>query len=166
MTGLLRAIQLLLGTLMLAAVAVNFSNVVGRYAFSKPIFWAEEAIVFLLIWCVLVGAALVSISGAHLRMDAFEHFAPPQIRRCFERCIDLMTIGVGTTLAVVSARIVIGMVESDQRTIALEIPMALAYAALPIGFALIAAVGTVRIIMTWRYAGLLPKDVSQADLKE
>ena len=49
MARLLTLIRIVLGSLMLAAVVINFSNVVGRYAFSKPIFWADEAMVFIQI---------------------------------------------------------------------------------------------------------------------
>ncbi len=81
MTRLLSLIRALLGTLMLAAVAINFANVVGRYAFSAPIFWAEEALVFMNVWCVLLGAGIVAHANAHLRMDAFEAIAPPRVKR-------------------------------------------------------------------------------------
>ena len=40
----------ILGTLMLAGVAIVFANVVGRYVFGRAIFLAEEVLVFLVVW--------------------------------------------------------------------------------------------------------------------
>jgi TRAP-type C4-dicarboxylate transport system permease small subunit len=41
--------------------------------------------------------------------------------------------------------VVLGMIASDQRSVALELPMALPYAALPVGFSLIALLALVRL---------------------
>ena len=40
----LRGIYSVLGCVMLAGVLLNLANVIGRYAFAKPIFWAEEVL--------------------------------------------------------------------------------------------------------------------------
>ena len=52
----------------------------------------------------------------------------------------IVTIGIALILAWVSTGIVVGMIDTDQRAIALEIPMAIPYAALPLGFFLIALI--------------------------
>ena len=62
-------------------MALNFANVVGRYVFFKPIIWAEEVLVFIMIWCVMLGATLVTWENQHLRMDAVHHLTPPRARR-------------------------------------------------------------------------------------
>ena len=40
----------ILGALMLAGIAINFANVIGRYLFGQALFWAEETMVFITIW--------------------------------------------------------------------------------------------------------------------
>jgi TRAP-type C4-dicarboxylate transport system permease small subunit len=37
-----RAPYLITGVIFLAAAFINIANVIGRYVFSAPIFWAEE----------------------------------------------------------------------------------------------------------------------------
>ncbi len=49
---LIRALRFFIGLLMIAAVLVNFSNVVARYVFSQPFVWAEETMQFMHIWAV------------------------------------------------------------------------------------------------------------------
>ena len=164
MSRLRTAIRIVLGSLMFAAVSINLANIVGRYAFSKPVFWAEEAMVFLQVWCVLIGAALVSYENAHLRMDAFEHPAPRPIKRGFNNFTGILMLAVSCTLAWVSVRVVIGMMNGDQRSIALEIPMAVPYAALPIGFSIVALVAVLRLVNVLRgrdIAAALSQDDAQ-----
>jgi TRAP-type C4-dicarboxylate transport system permease small subunit len=137
MTPLINLGRLLLGTLMLTAVAINFANVVGRYVFASPIFWAEEAMVFLQIWTVLMGAALITHAGTHLRMDALYSVAPQKMRWTLDLLGTALMGGASAVVMVVSGSVVMGMIASDQRSVALEIPMAIPYAALPVGFGFI-----------------------------
>src|SRR5205823_12546248 len=58
-------IRAVLGPLIFAGVALNFANVVGRYVFFKPIIWAEEVLVFIMIWCVMLGATVVTWENQH-----------------------------------------------------------------------------------------------------
>ena len=61
--------KLILGVLCFTGIAINFANVVGRYVFSAPIIWAEEILVYIMIWCVFIGAILVTWEGRHIKMD-------------------------------------------------------------------------------------------------
>ncbi len=146
MSRLISLVRILVGTLMFIAVAINFANVVGRYAFSAPIFWAEEALVFINVWCVLLGAGIVAHANAHLRMDAIEGLAPRLVKRWIDMLTMLLMSASGVLLVWVAARIVAEMADNDQRSVALELPMAVPYAAMPIGFALIALVALARFI--------------------
>lgn len=55
--------------LLLTGIAINFANVISRYVFNFALFWAEEIMVFLVVWCVFLGAVSVTFNGAHLKMD-------------------------------------------------------------------------------------------------
>ena len=50
----------LIATLILVGVAINFANVISRYLFNFALFWAEEAMVFIIVWCVFIGAIAVT----------------------------------------------------------------------------------------------------------
>lgn len=149
MNRLLGLGRLLLGTLMLTAVAINFANVIGRYVFASPIFWAEEAMVFLQVWCVFVAAALITEAGNHLRMEALESLVPAPVRRALAIGAAALMAACSFTIAAVSSRMIVSMIENDQRSIVLEMPMALPYAALPFGFTLVALVALREL---WRLA--------------
>ena len=73
------------------AVAINIANVVGRYVFSAPIFWAEEVLVFILVWAVFLAAATIIYRGEHINMDLFYAEAPTPLKRivndAHRRCV-------------------------------------------------------------------------------
>ena len=54
---------------MLAAVALNLANIVGRYLFGWAIVWTEAVLAVWLIWSVFIGVAVVTYRGEHLAMD-------------------------------------------------------------------------------------------------
>jgi TRAP-type C4-dicarboxylate transport system permease small subunit len=150
MDRLARLASWLVALLLIAAVAINFSNVVGRYLFSVPLAWAEEALGFLQIGFVVIGAALVTRANAHLRMDAVEHLLPPAMRRWLDVAAGILTLGVAVVVVAMSWRIAGGMLAMDTRSVVLEIPLAIPYSVFVVGFALMALFGLARIIALLR----------------
>ena len=132
--GMIRAA---LGALILVGVGINFANVVGRYVFLKPIIWAEEILVFIMVWCVMLGATLVTWENQHLRMDAVYHLASPRVRRWLNLLSTLAFLVTGVFVLVQSARIVALVVSTGQRSVVAEIPMVIPYSAIPLSFGLI-----------------------------
>jgi TRAP-type C4-dicarboxylate transport system permease small subunit len=132
--GVIRAV---LGALILFGVGINFANVVGRYVFLKPIIWAEEVLVFIMVWCVMLGATLVTWENQHLRMDAVYHLAPPRVRRWLNLLSTLAFLVAAVFLLVQSVRVVAVIAGTGQRSVVAEIPMVIPYGAIPLSFGLI-----------------------------
>jgi TRAP-type C4-dicarboxylate transport system permease small subunit len=151
MNRLAQLVSWFVALLLLVAVVINFSNVVGRYVFDQPFGWAEEALGFLQIGLVVIGASLVTRNNAHLRMDAVEHFMPAGVRRWLDIAAGLLTVAVALVVVAMSARIVLGMLQNDTRTVVLEIPLGIPYSAFLFGFALIALFALLRVIALLRH---------------
>ncbi len=132
--GLIRAV---LGALILTGVVLNFANVVGRYVFLKPIIWAEEVLVFIMVWCVMLGATLVTWDNQHLRMDAAYHLAPPRVRWWLNLVSTLAFLVAAVFVLVQSARVTLLVVSTGQRSVVAEVPMVIPYGALTVSFAVI-----------------------------
>ena len=66
--------------LLIAAVLLNFANVIARYAFGRPIVTAEEILQFANVWIVMLAGAAVARLGIHLRMDMVSHALPESLR--------------------------------------------------------------------------------------
>lgn len=145
----MRAIVLGLGLLFIAAVCLNFANVVGRYVFGKAIFGADEVQTYIMVWMAFAGAVVVSWRGAHLRMDVLVTRLPGRVRTAL-RVAELVLIAV--TAAVVFAQswnYVAQMAAMGRRSDAASIPMALPHAAVAVGFGLMAVLA---VFALWRMA--------------
>jgi C4-dicarboxylate transporter, DctQ subunit len=154
------AIRAVLGALILAGVAINFANVVGRYVFLQPIIWAEEVLVFIMVWCVMLGATLVTWENQHLRMDALYAVTPPRVRRWLNGISTLAFLLAGVFLLVQSARVVVLVASTGQRSVVADIPMVIPYGAIPVSFAGIVAV------LVWRFRAFVLAGTGDAPPKE
>lgn len=86
-------VEALLFILVLGVLVVVIVQVVGRYVFSIPTPWAEEVSKILLIWVVMIGAAVA--------MDRKEHYA---INFLVDRCAPswrLAVLGFANLLGVI-----------------------------------------------------------------
>ena len=146
MERLARFIGVLVGTLLIIAVAINFANVVGRYVFDKPLYWAEEAMSLLQVGFVVIGASLVTRDRAHLRMDALEHWMPLHLKQRLDRLTSALSVLVALIVGWMALQIVGDMLRNDQRTMGADIPLAIPYSAFLAGFALIAFFALLRLL--------------------
>lgn len=148
------------GALLLAAVAVNFANVIARYGFHSAIFWAEEAMVYLSIWAIFLAAIAIAYDRSELTMDFFSNRFPGIWRQ--------VAYGVTTVAsalaclfmawqALAAARV---LIRNDQRSLALELPIVIPQASMFVGFVLIALALAVRRGPTTR-ATIPPPSVAE-----
>ncbi len=135
----LRVVRAILGILILFGVALNFANVVGRYVFLAPIIWAEEILVFVMVWCVMLGATLVTWEDQHLRMDAVHHLAPPRVRRWLDVVSAVAFLLAAVFVLVQSVRVFVLAASTGQRSVVADVPMVIPFAAIPVSFTIIVA---------------------------
>jgi len=131
-----RALKIIAALMLVAIVAINATNVAGRYIFSAPFAWGEEVMLYLMIGAIFVGAPAVTWDGTNIRMDILARAVPQRVRRFLEGLADLVSLFVAALLVYASVPIVLQLIEFDQRSHAAEIPMALPQGALPLGLAL------------------------------
>ena len=65
---------------LIASVAINLVNIIGRYFFSISIPWAEEIMLFLMVGCVFTGCCAVAWEGRQIRMDVVVGMLPASLR--------------------------------------------------------------------------------------
>lgn len=117
-------------------VFVNGANVFGRYFFSAPLSWAEEAMLYLMVVTVFAGAATVTWRQQHIKIDALVAHLPPKAQIASIVAMALVTLGALST-AVYASFLVVSMLHSfDQRSEALEIPMWIPQSIVTIGLIL------------------------------
>ena len=134
MTALARVIVLLMATL----VGAILWQVVSRYVLGSPSVWTEELARFVLIWVGILGAAYAVHEHSHLAIDLWGERLNPAHRHRLARgqsCV-VMVFAV-LAMIIGGGRLVMITWSLQQYSPALNIPMALVYAVLPISGVLI-----------------------------
>jgi TRAP-type C4-dicarboxylate transport system permease small subunit len=142
----LRLLYGALGVGMLAGIALNLANVIGRYAVGKPIFWAEEVLVGITIWGVFFGAAVVSWRGDHLTMDLFYAKFSGRWKLIVNILIALSMLSVCLFIAWQSLTILRMFQETEAVSVGAQIPKVIPHTALFVGFLLSA----LAVVVRWR----------------
>jgi TRAP-type C4-dicarboxylate transport system permease small subunit len=132
-----------IGLILLLAIAINFANIVGRYAFLSPLPWAEEVLSFLVIWGVCLGASAVTYDRRHLAMDLFAERFSPLVRRALEAMTLVILVGFCIFACIQAWQIVAIMARNGQVSITAGIPMTVPYTAFVVGFGLMAVTAVV-----------------------
>jgi TRAP-type C4-dicarboxylate transport system permease small subunit len=127
-----------IGAIILIAIAINFANIVGRYVFLAPLPWAEEVLVFLVIWGVCLGASAVTYDNRHLDMNLFASGFAPKLRAGLELVKLVVLVGFCAYTMSNAWTIVALMERNGQVSITAGIPMTIPYTAFVAGFGLIA----------------------------
>jgi TRAP-type C4-dicarboxylate transport system permease small subunit len=145
--ALMAVLRVASGAMLIASVGINFANIIGRYFLSVSLSWAEEAMLFLMIGCVFLGAAPVGWAGRHIRMDVVVALLPPRARKGFDVLSDLATIATCLALAVFAWPVMTMLAELDQRSQSANIPLVIPQAMLPLGLVLMALLVAVRLVV-------------------
>jgi TRAP-type C4-dicarboxylate transport system permease small subunit len=144
--ALMALLRVAAGAMLMLSVGINFANIIGRYIFSVSLYWAEEAMLFLMIGCVFFGASQAGWLGRHIRMDIVVSLLPPRVRRVFDVLSDLITIATCIAVAVFAWPVMTMFYELDQRSETANIPLVIPQSAVPIGALLMALLIAARLI--------------------
>ncbi|MBN8874374.1 MAG: TRAP transporter small permease [Rhodospirillales bacterium] len=140
----------LVGLLGALAMIVGIVQVAGRYLFPEhAISWAEEVIVYLVVWGVMIISSQLVRTDGHVRPDLVLRLVPPAGQRWMEafNCVVALAFCVG--MIWYGWQIVDTSLLLDERSATdLGFPMWIYYTALPAGGVLM----TVRyLIRLYRY---------------
>ena len=140
---LTRWIERALAYAFIAAVALNFVNVVGRYVFGETILSADELQIFIMVFMTFLGAAVVAWRNRHLRMDVVVNALPMPARRAikiFELAVIVVLTGfvLWNSTSYAEQMFNIGRV-SDMA----QVPMWVPHGAVAVGFGLMALIACI-----------------------
>jgi TRAP-type C4-dicarboxylate transport system permease small subunit len=137
--------QAIIGALLCLAIAINFANVIARYFFFEALYWAEEVLIFMILWGVILAAATITYQGLHIRMDLFSAMMPPRIRRVIGGLTAVLMVCACVYVLVQSWQVVGMFWQSGEVSISAHIPLIIPHIAVPVGFALMALAAVVRL---------------------
>jgi TRAP-type C4-dicarboxylate transport system permease small subunit len=118
-------------SLLLGVFMVILLQIFSRYLPLPIPIWTEELSRWLWVWLVFVGVAEVERSDAHLKMDLVAGALPPRLRTILYLTIDVVSLLVFAELLRIGYNGALRTVNAASVT--LPVPMAVFYAACPVG---------------------------------
>ena len=124
------------GALVITVCVVVLLQVLMRYLFATPNPWSEELSRFAFIWVSLLGASLAVEHRAHFGFDQVTKKLAPPARRAVERTA--WAVVLAFALLLIGTGIALMELTLGERSAALNVPIALVYAAAPVSGLLMA----------------------------
>jgi C4-dicarboxylate transporter DctQ subunit len=143
---LMRAIERILALVLLATIALNFANVVGRYAFGRTLVGADEMQTYAMVWIAFLGAGVVAWRGEHLRMDILTRMFSSTTKRVMQIAELLAVIALVGFALWQSVRYVASMLRLGANSPTAQIPMWLPHSGVAAGLVLLL------VVALWRLA--------------
>ena len=109
-----------------------FIQVVMRYVFSNSLSWSEELARFIFLWLSWIGASYAVKERSHFRVEMFADMIKGTARRQFEYFILIVWFAFSFALTWLGTQLVIFLYDTGQTSAAMDIPMTLPYASVPI----------------------------------
>jgi TRAP-type C4-dicarboxylate transport system permease small subunit len=144
--ALVSVLRVLAGALLIASIALNFANVIGRYFFNVSIFWAEEVMLYLMVACVFLGNGVVAWSGKQLRMDVIVAMMPVPVQKVLALLAELTFVVIAVAIVVFAWPVIRDLWLFDQRSQSAELPMVIPQIMVPIGLSIMAFLVVVRLL--------------------
>ena len=137
----------LVGILGALAMVVGLIQVIGRYFFpAQAISYAEEVIVYLVIWAVMIISSQLVRTDGHVRPDLVLRVMPPSWQRWAETFNCLVALAFCFGMVWYGGQIVDTSLMLDERSSTdLAFPMWIYYGAMPVGGVLMAVRYLIRL---------------------
>ena len=116
-------------------VALIVASVFARYVVGDPIGWAEQVAKYLMIWATFLAASLGVREGAHIAMTVFLDKLPARIKSLTQKLVFLLVAAFLLTTLYQGVKFT-SSVASHSDPLVWEMSMAVPYAAIPVGCAL------------------------------
>ena len=130
-TSVRKLVKILIITMFGLLVLVVFAQVIARFVFNNPFRWSEELARYLQVWMIVLTSSICIREGTHLAVDYATHALPFVYRKLLKLLVLLLMVFYLIIVIVYGAKMV--SVITKQVSPAMQIPIYIAYLAVPIG---------------------------------
>lgn len=117
-----------------AGVAIAFINVVARYVFDASLTWATELTIFLFLWSAFFAAAYCFKKDAHIAVTIILDLMPSKLAKFMMIISHIITIIFLLAVSYYGYEYLLLVIDLEERSIDLDIPMWIPYLVIPISF--------------------------------
>jgi C4-dicarboxylate transporter, DctQ subunit len=122
------------GFVLLIMAVLYCGEVISRYAFARADAWVEELLRYMMVYITFFGASVAIESGAHMSVNVIEYVPSKLLKQVISVFVPVMGIIFAGVTLYLSWFFVLQIRKFGQQTPALQIPMYIPYAILPLGF--------------------------------
>jgi TRAP-type C4-dicarboxylate transport system permease small subunit len=133
-----RLLDVVLGLMLLTLALALFYQVFGRYVIGRAPAWTEEVARMLVAWMAMLGTGACLRNGGHVAVGVLVNSVTPRVRSILLAIRDIAVMATAGVMGWAGVRF--AMLNADQESAALEIPMSIPYSAMALGAVLIALV--------------------------
>jgi C4-dicarboxylate transporter DctQ subunit len=145
--GVATSLETVLACALIAAVAMNVINVVGRYAFGSSMSGVDELQIYLLVALAFFGSVVASVRGQHLRMDVLTRFFPQGINRFLRALEAVGAVVLCVFVCFISTSYALRMAQIGTVSENAHIPMWIPHGVVALAFAALTLVGAVELLL-------------------
>lgn len=127
----------LVGSLAFNVVLI-FIQVVMRYVFQNSLSWSEELARYVFLWQTWVGASYAVRMRRHFRVEMLVDLMKGRLRKWYELAVLLVWCAFALFIAWQGSVLTQFLIRRWQVSAAMQIPIAWAYASVPVGCAMMA----------------------------
>lgn len=142
-----RAIRHAMAAVVAFLVGLNVAAAFGRYAqwYTWP--WADEVLLFTMVWGIAIGLYAVTLRGGHLAMDLVVQRLPAHLQRALLVLVAAASFSLIAFVALQSRTFIQSVAAADMRSMAGQIPMAIPHSGLLVGFLLMLLALAIRALL-------------------
>ncbi|MDB4837911.1 TRAP transporter small permease [Marinomonas sp.] len=122
----------LIASILATASVLTITQVFFRYALNDSIFWAEEAILYLIISMSFLCTSLGIRKGSHITVDVLKSCIPNSVKPAFNLMAALLGIVFAASLLYLGGDLFLNTLARGQLSPALRVPIASIYAFIPL----------------------------------
>ena len=150
--------EALLTVIFVVMVVVCFLQVIARFILSISLSWSEALLCACLIWVACLAASVAFKRKSHLGVDFVTSLFPPKLKKAVSLMTYLICIVFHVIIIYTTVKLIGRQIHTGQIIVSLKVPIALATAAIPVGFGL----SIIRIIQVIVNDFILGKDADQS----
>ncbi|MCX5820534.1 MAG: TRAP transporter small permease [Deltaproteobacteria bacterium] len=144
-----KALDTILIFMMIVMSSAVIIQVASRYIFNRPTSWSEELARYLFVWVTFLGSAVVIRKRRHVDVSVLTDKLPPRVAWVVYIIADAAMLFLLGTLT--WAGVGMATVANRQLSAAMDLPMSLAYAAMPVGTGLMFVFLIAAMVWEWKH---------------
>jgi C4-dicarboxylate transporter DctQ subunit len=137
--GWTRVEKFIVGVLALSATLIAFWGVIARYILHNPPDWAEEIVIYLIIWSVFITASILADEKGHVAATLIVERFSQRTRRILAVFNGVVALGFCVVVSILGFKIVSAAYAFDERSLTgLRFPVWIPYLSVAVGCMLVA----------------------------